>query len=93
MVASMSAWVVDYMDAAGKRRLKTFTTKKAADAWSVQAQHQVASGTHTPDRDSVTVKAAGEYGCAAARSKSWSHTPCGSTAPISTITSCPRSAP
>ena len=39
-----SAWVVDYIDGAGKRQLKTFATKKAADAWSVQAQHQVAIG-------------------------------------------------
>ena len=56
----LAAWVVDYRDASGKRRLKTFTTKKAADAWSVQAQHQVAHSTHTPERESVTVKVAGE---------------------------------
>jgi integrase len=55
-----TAWVVDYRDAAGKRRLKTFATKKAADAWSALAQHQVAIGTHTPDRDSVTVLAAAD---------------------------------
>ena len=28
-----SAWVVDYFDAKGKRRLKTFKTKRAADDW------------------------------------------------------------
>ena len=55
-----AAWVVDYRDAAGKRRLKTFATKKAADAWLVRAQHEVAHGTHTPDRESVTVRAAGD---------------------------------
>ncbi|HEX2525289.1 MAG TPA: tyrosine-type recombinase/integrase [Geminicoccus sp.] len=55
-----AAWVVDYVDAAGRRRLKTFQTKKAADAWSVQAQHQVASGTHTPESGSLTVEAAGK---------------------------------
>lgn len=52
------AWVVDYKDGAGRRRLKTFKAKKAADAWAVQAQHQVAAGTHTPERDSVTVATA-----------------------------------
>jgi integrase len=55
-----SAWICDYVDGSGKRRLKTFATKKAADAWSVQALHQVASGTHSVDRESITVKEAGE---------------------------------
>lgn len=55
-----TAWVVDYKDATGKRRLKTFATKKVADAWSVQAQHQVGVGTHTPDSTSITLKAAGD---------------------------------
>lgn len=50
-----TAWVTDYFDQDGKRRLKTFTTKKAADAWLVQARSQVASGTHTPESTSVTV--------------------------------------
>ena len=27
------AWVVDYFDASGTRRLKTFKRKKDADAW------------------------------------------------------------
>jgi integrase len=50
-----TAWVADYFDQDGKRRLKTFATKKAADAWLVQARTQVAAGTHTPDSTSVTV--------------------------------------
>ena len=29
-----SAWVVDYNDQEGKRRLKTFATKRAADTWA-----------------------------------------------------------
>ncbi len=54
------AWVCDYVDQHGKRRLKTFATKKAADAWLVQARHQVAAGVHTADSASVTIaKAAG----------------------------------
>ena len=50
-----TAWVVDYADQAGKRRLKTFSTKKEADAWAVQARHEVSQGTHTPASVSVTV--------------------------------------
>ncbi len=53
--AEKFAWVVDYTDQAGKRRLKTFTTKKEADAWAVQARHEVAQGTHTPASMSVTI--------------------------------------
>ena len=55
-----SAWVVDYFDQGGKRRLKTFTTKKEADAWAVSALHEVAQGTHTPTSTSVTVAEATE---------------------------------
>jgi integrase len=55
-----TAWVVDYFDQAGKRRLKTFDTKKAADAWAVTARHEVAKGLHTPASTSVTVTEATE---------------------------------
>ena len=55
-----SAWVCDYVDQKGKRRLKTFKAKKAADAWLVQARGEVARGVHTPDSTSVTVAAAAE---------------------------------
>ncbi len=50
-----TAWVADYFDQEQKRRLKTFATKKAADAWLVQARSQVAAGTHTPESTSITV--------------------------------------
>jgi integrase len=42
-----TAWVVDYVDQLGKRRLKTFGTKKEADAWAVTARHEVKQGIHT----------------------------------------------
>jgi hypothetical protein len=32
-----TAWVADYLDQAGKRRLKTFERKKEADLWLVNA--------------------------------------------------------
>lgn len=50
-----SAWVVDYFDQSGKRRLKTFRTKKEADAWEVQALHEVRQGVHSPASTSITV--------------------------------------
>lgn len=53
--AEHSAWVVDYFDQAGKRRLKTFVTKKEADAWAVTARHEVKQGVHTPASASITV--------------------------------------
>ena len=55
-----TAWAADYFDGAGKRRLKTFATKKEADAWLVGARGEIAQGTHTPARASVTVAQAGE---------------------------------
>jgi integrase len=55
-----TAWVCDYFDQSGKRRLKTFATKKEADAWVVTARHEVRQGTHTPASVSVTVTEAME---------------------------------
>lgn len=50
-----TAWLVDYRDQAGKRRSRQFARKRDADAWRVEAEHQVATGVHTPNRDSITV--------------------------------------
>ena len=55
-----TAWVVDYKDQKGKRRLKTFKTKKAADAWATEAFYEVKQGTHTPASASITVSEAAE---------------------------------
>ena len=55
-----SAWVATYSDQDGKRRIKTFETKKAANEWLAQTQHEVKQGIHTPERSSITVAAAGE---------------------------------
>lgn len=55
-----TAWIADYFDGEGKRRLKTFATKKAADAWLVTARGEIAQGTHTPAGTSITVAMAGE---------------------------------
>jgi integrase len=50
------AWIVDYTDQHGKRRLKTFARKKEADAFLVQARHEVKLGTHTPASTSKTLE-------------------------------------
>lgn len=55
-----SAWVVDYVDTSGKRRLKTFQRKKEADAFSATASVEVREGTHVADSASATVDAAGK---------------------------------
>ncbi|HEX6142240.1 MAG TPA: hypothetical protein VFZ01_05960, partial [Geminicoccaceae bacterium] len=51
-------WVADYFDQNGKRRLKTFRTKKDADAFLVEARGEVARGTHTPESTSATLEKA-----------------------------------
>lgn len=53
------AWLVDYRDAAGKRRAKQFARKKDAEVWATQASWEVARGIHTPDSQSLTVEHAG----------------------------------
>jgi integrase len=53
-----TSWVADYSDQHKKRHLKTFTTKKAAQAWLVETQGEVARGVHTPERQSVDVSEA-----------------------------------
>ena len=55
-----TAWIVDYMDQDGIRRLKTFKTKKEADAEETKIRHEVSQGTHTADSASVTVAEAAE---------------------------------
>jgi integrase len=53
-----SAWVVDYVDQAGVRRLKTFARRKDADDALTKIRHEVSQGTHTAESASITVAAA-----------------------------------
>src|ERR1700730_9365827 len=55
-----SAWVVDYSDQSGKRRLKTFVTRKEADVWATTALFEVKQGIHTPTSASITVADCGD---------------------------------
>ena len=54
------AWVVDYVDGTGARRLKTFAKKKQADAFAANATVEIRDGTHVADSASSTVAQAGE---------------------------------
>jgi integrase len=47
------AWIVDYSDQAGTRRLKTFSRKKEADAYADQVGVDVRAGVHTSTKTSV----------------------------------------
>jgi integrase len=55
-----TAWIADYFDQAGKRHIKTFRTKKEADAKLVSIRGEVAQGVHTPENASITVAEAAE---------------------------------
>lgn len=61
------AWVVNYTDGSGTRRLKTFERKKDADNFAATAHVQVREGTHVADSVSVTVREAGKLWIAGAR--------------------------
>ena len=54
------AWVVDYFDTKGKRRLKTFKTKRAATDFAAATHVDVKRGIHIADSDSATVSEAGK---------------------------------
>jgi len=61
------AWIVDYVDQAGKRHIKTFDRKKDADAYRATTGVEVRLGTHTADSQSITVAAAAEKWMATGR--------------------------
>ena len=49
------AWVVNYTDLSGARRLKTFKRKKDADAYHAKVTVDMRTGIHTPDSSSTTI--------------------------------------
>jgi len=63
-----TAWVVDYKDASGARRLKTFQLKKEADLFAANATVEIRDGIHVPDSATVTVQEAGKLWLAASTS-------------------------
>jgi integrase len=62
------AWIAEYTDHEGKRRLRTFETKQEADAFHASVAGELRDGIHVPDSQSVTVAEAGKLwleGCEA----------------------------
>src|SRR5262245_56398298 len=54
------AWVLEYRDGGGTRRLKTFRTKLEAIDYGATAHVDIKHGTHVADADSLTVSQAGK---------------------------------
>jgi integrase len=54
------AWVVNYTDQAGVRRIVTFQRKREAEAYQAQAATEVRAGIHTAVGSSITVTEAAE---------------------------------
>lgn len=55
-----TAWIVDYVDAKGVRRQKTFKLKKQADAFAATASVEVREGVHVADSATITIEEAGK---------------------------------
>jgi integrase len=49
------AWVVNYTDQAGKRRLKTFDRKRDAESFETAVGPEIHRGLHVPDSNSIMV--------------------------------------
>jgi integrase len=56
-----TAWIADYFDQRGDRHIKTFDRQRKAKDWLADTQREVEEGTHTPERQSITVAEAGEH--------------------------------
>lgn len=67
--ATKTAWLVDYRDQSGKRRAKQFARKKDAEQYADRTRTEVRQGTHTHDRDSITVAIAAGLWIAAAEAE------------------------
>jgi len=55
-----TAWIADYFDQTGSRRLRTFDSEREAKNFLVDALHEVKRGVHTPESISITVAEAGD---------------------------------
>jgi integrase len=55
-----TAWIVVYVDQNGKRRAKQFSLQRDAKAFALAVSNEIREGVHTPERDTVTVAAAGQ---------------------------------
>jgi integrase len=53
-------WVVDYKDLGGKRRYKSFRTKKKAEDYEHKVLGELRDGIHVPEKETITVADAGD---------------------------------
>jgi integrase len=53
-----TAWIADYVDQHGDRHIRTFRTKKDADAWMAAARHEIGQGLHTAASRAISVSEA-----------------------------------
>jgi integrase len=58
--AVRTAWVLDYFDQHRKRRLRTFDRKQDAETFQANTRVEIGKGIHIPERESITVKQAGD---------------------------------
>jgi integrase len=86
------AGIVDYVDQKGKRHIKTFHKKKAADAYHAAVRVEVREGRHTADSDSVTVAETGKHWIKAGEGNCLERARWMNTGAISTCTLLPISA-
>jgi integrase len=54
------AWIVNYTDGSGKRRLKTFKRRRDAESFAAGVSIEVRAGVHVPDSQSMTIAEAGK---------------------------------
>lgn len=64
-----TAWVLDYFDQNRKRRLRTFDRKQDAEKFEATTRIEISKGIHVADRDSITVKEAGDMWLAECRAE------------------------
>jgi integrase len=57
---TQTAFVADYFDQDGKRRLKTFKRRRDAEAYKAETLGEIKQGVHTPASASITIAEAGE---------------------------------
>jgi integrase len=81
-----TAWIADYFDQGGKRHIKTFSTKKAADAWLITTRGEVQRGVHTPENAALRLPRPQSCGFKRVNWRSLSARPCDSTAIMSCCT-------
>ena len=58
--ATKTAWVADYFDQDRQATAKNIPDAQKADAWLLEARHEVSRGVHTPASVSITVSEAGD---------------------------------